>query len=155
MPDFTNRVFLIAGATGGLGGAVTRAFLDAGALVAGVSSRPGGIVHERYLAVQADVTTTGGARSAVQQALAKWSRLDALVHLVGGFAGGRPVAQTDDETWRRMIGLNLDAAFYMARAANCPAVVIPIFVHVASEHSVRGWTHAVPNGGERVEGLGV
>jgi len=117
MPEFANRVVLITGATGGLGAAVTRAFLDAGASVAGVSPHSGGPVHERYLAVAADVTSPGGADSAVRQTLAKWNRLDALVHLVGGFAGGRPVAQTDDETWRRVIDLNLNAAFYMARAA--------------------------------------
>lgn len=118
MSEFNNRVVLITGATGGLGGAVTQAFLEAGAMVAGVSSprHAAAVSHSRFFGVQTDITTAGGARSAVQQALGKWGRIDVLAHLAGGFAGGRPVAQTDDETWRRMMDLNLDAAFYMARA---------------------------------------
>lgn len=42
--------------------------------------------------------------------------VDVLVHLMGGFAGGKPVQATDDETWDRMMNLNLRSAFYMIRA---------------------------------------
>lgn len=42
--------------------------------------------------------------------------IDALVHLLGGFDGGEPVARTDDAVWNRMMTLNLNAAFYMFRA---------------------------------------
>jgi NAD(P)-dependent dehydrogenase (short-subunit alcohol dehydrogenase family) len=43
--------------------------------------------------------------------------LAVVVHVVGAFAGGEPVAGTDDATWRGMMSINLDAAFYLARAA--------------------------------------
>jgi NAD(P)-dependent dehydrogenase (short-subunit alcohol dehydrogenase family) len=39
-----------------------------------------------------------------------------LVHLVGGFAGGKPVAETDDATLDRMLDLNLKSAFHIVRA---------------------------------------
>ena len=39
-----------------------------------------------------------------------------LLHLVGGFAGGQPVWETRDDTWQRMLDLNLNTAFYMVRA---------------------------------------
>ena len=118
MSEFSSRVVLITGATGGLGAAVTQVFLDAGATVAAVSRPSGraGPADSRVLSIEADVTTTGGARSAVDAVLAKASRVDALIHLVGGFAGGRPVSETDDATWRQMMNLNLHSAFYMTRA---------------------------------------
>jgi len=40
-----------------------------------------------------------------------------LVHVLGGFAGGTPVAETDDATWEQMCDLNLTSAFYVLRAA--------------------------------------
>ncbi|MGH9520754.1 MAG: SDR family oxidoreductase, partial [Terriglobales bacterium] len=43
--------------------------------------------------------------------------LGALIHLVGAYAGGQSVAETSDDTWRSMMSVNLDAAFYTARAA--------------------------------------
>src|SRR5208283_1212481 len=39
-----------------------------------------------------------------------------LVHVVGGFAGGASVAETDDATWQKMMDINLNAAFYVFRA---------------------------------------
>ena len=44
MGEFDGRVIVVTGATGGLGGAVARVFLDAGAIVAGVSRGPAGEV---------------------------------------------------------------------------------------------------------------
>jgi NAD(P)-dependent dehydrogenase (short-subunit alcohol dehydrogenase family) len=42
--------------------------------------------------------------------------VDALLHLVGGFGGGQPVAETPDETWDKMLGLNLRSAYTIFRA---------------------------------------
>lgn len=42
--------------------------------------------------------------------------VDALLHLVGGFSGGQPVADTPDEIWEKMLGLNLRSAYSIFRA---------------------------------------
>jgi len=39
-----------------------------------------------------------------------------LAHLVGGFAGGQTVAETDDATFQRMFDMNLNSAFHILRA---------------------------------------
>jgi NAD(P)-dependent dehydrogenase (short-subunit alcohol dehydrogenase family) len=46
----------------------------------------------------------------------RFGRIDALVHVMGGFAGGQSVAETADATFEKMLDLNYRAAFYMARA---------------------------------------
>jgi NAD(P)-dependent dehydrogenase (short-subunit alcohol dehydrogenase family) len=45
---------------------------------------------------------------------ARFGRIDILAHLVGGFAGGKTIAETDTATFQRM--LNLNSAFYVLRA---------------------------------------
>ena len=114
MGEFTGRVVLIAGASGGLGTVVTQAFLEAGASVAAVS-RSGS-------EISADLTRPDEAQRAVQAVRARFGRLDVLLHLAGGFEGGTPVAQTADDVWTRMFDLNLNAAFYCARAV-LPAMI--------------------------------
>ena len=42
--------------------------------------------------------------------------VDGLLHLIGGFGGGRPVSETPDETWDQMLGLNLRSAWSIFRA---------------------------------------
>jgi NAD(P)-dependent dehydrogenase (short-subunit alcohol dehydrogenase family) len=69
-----------------------------------------------FVAVSADLTTADGARRAVEETLRQARGLDALVHAMGGFAGGQPVEATDDAAWESMIAVNLRSAFLMARA---------------------------------------
>ena len=40
-----------------------------------------------------------------------------LAHTVGGFAGGKSVADTDDATFETMLDVNLKSTFYLLRAA--------------------------------------
>lgn len=112
--SISGRVALITGASGGLGSAVVPAFRAAGARVLAVARAPGAD------GIDADLATDAGARAAVRRALEQAGRIDALIHLMGGWAGGKPVAETDDATWRSMLDINLDAAFHMARAVLPP-----------------------------------
>jgi NAD(P)-dependent dehydrogenase (short-subunit alcohol dehydrogenase family) len=113
-----DKVVLVTGANGGLGTAVTRALLDHGATVVGVSRRiqQSEFSDPTFLAVQAEIASLQDARTVVGGVLSRFARLDALVHLVGGFAGGKTVADTDDSTFQQMIDINLNAVFYVLRA---------------------------------------
>src|ERR1700676_590336 len=99
---------LITGANGGLGTAVCQEFLASGAKVIGVAREWKAAAP--FTTISADVSTGEGCESMVKQAL-KHGPLDALVHLVGGFAGGSAVAETSDETWDKMMNVNLRTAF--------------------------------------------
>jgi NAD(P)-dependent dehydrogenase (short-subunit alcohol dehydrogenase family) len=112
-----NKVVLITGASGGLGTTVTEVFLDAGARVAGVSRsiKDPESPNPNFLAVPAEIGTVEAARAVTNAVVAKWSRVDALIHLVGGFAGGTKVADTDDDALQRMFDVNLLPAFHMIR----------------------------------------
>lgn len=121
MPDFTNKVVLITGATGGLGGAIVDAFLNANATVVAVGrsveERPR---VDRFIPFPADLTNPEGAKSAVESALKITGNLGAVVHVMGAFAGGQPVEETTDDTLDKMLTLNLKAAFHVCRAALPP-----------------------------------
>ena len=107
-------IVLLTGATGSLGPAVRAAFERQGDTVAAVS---------RSSAHAADLTKAGEAQRIVDRVLGEHGRLDVLAHVLGGFNGGSPVAETTDEVWERMIGLNLTAAFYTIRSAMKPMLM--------------------------------
>ena len=118
MAALDNKVALITGAKGGLGGYVTEAFLQAGAMVAGVSRsiQASDFADARFTAIAAELSDGEAARKVADDVAARLGRIDILVHLVGTFAGGQPVHETDDATLDRMLDLNLKSAFHMARA---------------------------------------
>lgn len=113
-----DKVVLITGANGGLGSYVTQAFLDAGASVVGVSRKiqQSDFNSPAFTALPAEISTAAGARSMVEAVVARFSRLDVVVHTVGGFAGGPSIAETDDATFQRMFDVNLNSTFYLLRA---------------------------------------
>lgn len=112
------RIALVTGANGGLGTHVTRALLDAGATVAGVARaiEQKEFGHPSFFAFPSEISRAENAKKTVDAVAAQFGRIDILAHLVGGFAGGKTVAETDDATWTRMLDLNLHSAFYVLRA---------------------------------------
>ncbi len=114
----TARVALVTGADGGLGTAVTSAMLDAGFLVVGLAPRiqRSTFDHPHFTALPATLDSFAAAKSAVETVIAHFGKIDVLAHLVGGFAGGQSVADTDDATFQRMFEMNVNSAFHIMRA---------------------------------------
>jgi NAD(P)-dependent dehydrogenase (short-subunit alcohol dehydrogenase family) len=117
---------LVAGGTGALGRAVTRAFLDEGATVIVTYRTPQEFAaltqqsaHQaaRLQGVLADVTDDTAALALVEGIVQSHGRLDALVNAVGGYAGGAPLWQLDAAAFDHMLALNLRSGYALARAA--------------------------------------
>ncbi len=126
MATFADSSVLVAGGTGGLGGAITLAFLSAGANVAVTHVVPGeydalrsasGAASPRLEGHAADVTDAAVANAVVADIRARRGRLDVLVNAVGGFAGGQPLWEADAAALDRMLALNLRSGWALARAA--------------------------------------
>lgn len=124
--SFSGKVALVAGGTGGLGAAVSLAFLEEGAQVvvtyrkeeefAALKSAAGGNTRalEGHLV---DVTDELAAAELVTGVLAQHGRLDAVVNTIGGYAGGIKFWELKTEVLDKMLLLNLRSGFMLARAA--------------------------------------
>ncbi|CAN5639975.1 SDR family NAD(P)-dependent oxidoreductase [soil metagenome] len=119
-------VVLVTGGAGNLGQAVTRRFLESGARVAvpiyktdATSALDGmaGEFGDRLYSFALDLTTERGSEQAIQRVVEWGGKLDAVAHLIGGYVGEPRLAETDLESWNRMIDLNLRSAWLIARAA--------------------------------------
>ncbi|HVO51896.1 MAG TPA: SDR family oxidoreductase, partial [Thermoanaerobaculia bacterium] len=125
MTSFAGWSVLVAGGTGGLGRAVALAFLEAGAYVS-VTFRnapelealrdAAGPARDRLDGYAVDVTDERAAIALVEACRARRGRIDVLVNTVGGFAGGKPLWESDPDLLERMLALNLRSAWALARA---------------------------------------
>jgi len=122
MPNqFTGKTVLVAGGTGGLGRAVSLAFLNDGARVFvtyrsedefAALQRTAEQLSGSPLGSRADVTDERQTAELIERIGA----LDVLVNAVGGYAGGTPLWQTDLGTFERMMTLNVRSGFVLARS---------------------------------------
>ena len=103
------------GRTEGWGVTFTRAFLDAGRTVAGTSRNitQSHFAHPAFTAIVANIATPGGAGELIEQLMARFGKLDVLVHTVVGFAGGQSVVDTADRTIQHMLDVNFHSLFYV------------------------------------------
>ena len=102
---------LVAGGTGGLGGAVVRELLHAGYDVTVADRR--GDAPEGAAMVEADLLDPAAAAAAVSGV----AELEGVVNLIGGFGMGPKVEAAELEEFERLWRLNLVPAFTLARAA--------------------------------------
>ena len=107
---------LVAGGTGYLGSAVVRELLGAGYDVAAtwvVERERERLASEPVELVEANLFDPDAAQAAVGSV----AELEAVVNLVGGYAEGPRVHETDPEQFDRLLQLNLKPGFLLARAA--------------------------------------
>jgi len=124
--EFEDRVVLVAGGTGGLGRAVSRAFLDAGATVVVTYhasaefdelAKAAGTAGARLDGRHVDMTDEAEVRRLVDEIAMKYGRLDALVNAVGGYTGGTKLWEVAPDALDRMLSLNLRSGYALTRAA--------------------------------------
>jgi NAD(P)-dependent dehydrogenase (short-subunit alcohol dehydrogenase family) len=147
-----DRVAIVTGGTGALGRAVVEHFLVSGAKVAVpyivdaevpmLNERLGGRFPRTSLWLQkADVGVEDQVRKFIDEVAATWSRVDILVNLVGGFWGGKPIAETTLAEWQAMFDLNLRPTFLSCRAV-VPAMLANKYGRIVSVASRSGLTGA-------------
>jgi acetoacetyl-CoA reductase/3-oxoacyl-[acyl-carrier protein] reductase len=122
------RVALVTGGTAGIGAAISRQLVGAGAAVAAgywrhqerAAQFQAGLA-ERYpsrpfTVHEGNIGSASDCRRVVAEVIERHGRLDILVNNAG-ITIDKTVAKMDDEDWQRVIAVNLSGAFFMAQAA--------------------------------------
>lgn len=148
--DYSGKVILVAGGTGGLGRAVSLAFLESGAHVAvtwrhenefAALQRDAGESTNRLAGFDVDVTDARQTADLANRIVAKLGRLDVLVNTVGGYAGGIPLWELQPEVLERMLSLNLRAGYALAKAA-VPHMLASKSGAIVNVAAKAAWDHA-------------
>jgi meso-butanediol dehydrogenase/(S,S)-butanediol dehydrogenase/diacetyl reductase len=116
------RVALVTGGGGGIGEATARLFVEEGGSVALVDTSREALdaaaksFGEKALGIVADVSRETEAKRVVDEALARFGRLDALVN-VAGVRVYRSLAEASAEDWQLILGVNVLGTAYCCKAA--------------------------------------
>jgi len=122
----STNVAIVPGGTGSVGRCLIPALLDRGFNVAATYLIPDeataleehvDLDEDRLILRRVDCTDATAMNAFVDEAAAAFGSVNVMASLVGGWAGGRDVAETDDVRLDRMLDLNLRTAWNATRAA--------------------------------------
>ena len=122
----SSPVAVIVGATGGLGTALTGRLIRLGYRIGATYLRPSEtdqfeerfpLDEDQLVLRRVNATEAGEVEDFMASVASRFGRIDAVASMVGGWAAGRDVKDTDDLRFDWMIDLNLRSAFYAVRAA--------------------------------------
>jgi NAD(P)-dependent dehydrogenase (short-subunit alcohol dehydrogenase family) len=120
-----NRVVVITGASGGLGRFAAQRFAEIGYDLALLGTKEDkleelvrklGLPSERYLSLALDLSIPVSAKKALEAVVKKFGKADILLHFVGGWLGGTPVARINPDDLATMIQQHIWTTFYLAQA---------------------------------------
>jgi NAD(P)-dependent dehydrogenase (short-subunit alcohol dehydrogenase family) len=117
-PAFAGEVALVTGAASGIGKACVDALLARGAAVVALDRNPditGLFQRPDVLGLHCDVTSADQIARALHRAVGTFGGLDLLVLNAGIFPGSERVAALDDDAWRRVMHVNVDANLTLLR----------------------------------------
>lgn len=119
---FENHCVVITGASGNLGAAVARAFVEHGANVVLVDRAREHLEHAgftddaRHLISVTDLLDQAQVSAMAQAAVAKFGGIQVLCNIAGGFRMGEAVHETSDANWNFLFDINARTLLHAARA---------------------------------------
>ena len=121
MFELNNKVVLITGATGGIGGAIAKQMKLAGAtvVVTGRNLEKLSEFDDGFIKIQSDLSIDGAAEKLINDTIERAGRMDILINNAGITADTLMMRMTDEQ-FDNVINTNLRSTFKMCRAAIMP-----------------------------------
>ena len=119
-----DKVAVVTGAASGMGLAIAQLFVAEGAKVVAadwhadsLAAALNGLSEEHIVGITTDVANQSQCEAMVDRAVHEFGRIDILVNNAGVMDLFSSVADVDNATWRRVVGVNLDGPMFAMRHA--------------------------------------
>ena len=121
MFELKDKVVLITGATGGIGGAIAQQMKNAGAtvVVTGRNLEKLSAFDDSFIKIQSDLSVTGAAEKLINDTIEKTGRIDVLINNAG-ITMDTLLMRMSDEQFDNVINTNLRTTFQLCRAVIMP-----------------------------------
>ncbi len=161
--NLKERVVVITGATGGLGSVITRSLAEGGARLALLDIDPNklasfkeslGLPEPRILTQSVDLLDPSGTKTAAEKIVTKFGKIDILLHLVGGWTGGKTLLEAPTEDLIFMLNQHVWTSFNVSQAfvpyliQNGWGRVVMITSPYASRPNAKGGPYAIGKTGQ-------
>lgn len=115
--NFKEKVFIVTGASSGMGKSCSELLLENDAVVVGIDRNDSTIEHDRYSHCKSDVLDEEQIQKCISEVDSKYGHIDGLVNAAGIFGNNKPFYELTSEEWNKVISVNTTGTFIVSKAA--------------------------------------
>ena len=119
---FKDKVFIVTGASSGMGKSCCELLLEKEAVVVGIDINDGTIEHDLYSHCKSDVLAEEQIRKCIAEVDSNYGHIDGLVNAAGIFGNNKPFYELTNEEWNKVISVNTTGTFIVSKAV-APAMI--------------------------------
>ena len=114
---FKDKVYIVTGASSGMGKSCSELLLENDAVVIGIDRNDSTIEHDRYSHCKADVLAEEQIQKCISEVDSKYGHIDGLVNAAGIFGNNKPFYELTSEEWNKVISVNTTGTFIVSKVA--------------------------------------
>ncbi len=114
---FKDKVYIVTGASSGMGKSCSELLLENDAVVVGIDRNDSTIEHDRYSHCKADVLAEEQIQKCISEVDSQYGHIDGLVNAAGIFGNNKPFYELTSEEWNKVISVNTTGTFIVSKAA--------------------------------------
>ena len=114
---FKDKVFIVTGASSGMGKSCSELLLENDAVVVGIDRNDSAIEHDRYSHCKSDVLDEEQILKCISEVDSKYGHIDGLVNAAGIFGNNKPFYELTSEEWNKVISVNTTGTFIVSKVA--------------------------------------
>ena len=115
--NFKEKVFIVTGASSGMGKSCSELLLENDAVVVGIDRNDSTIEHDRYSHCKSDVLDEEQIQKCISEVDSQYGHIDGLVNAAGIFGNNKPFYELTMEEWNKVISVNTTGTFIVSKAA--------------------------------------
>ena len=115
--NFKEKVFIVTGASSGMGKSCSELLLENDAVVVGIDRNDSTIEHDRYSHCKSDVLDEEQIQKCISEVDSQYGHIDGLVNAAGIFGNNKPFYELTMEEWNKVISINTTGTFIVSKAA--------------------------------------
>ena len=114
---FKDKVYIVTGASSGMGKSCSELLLENDAVVIGIDRNDSAIEHDRYSHCKSDVLAEEQILKCISEVDSQYGHIDGLVNAAGIFGNNKPFYELTSEEWNKVISVNTTGTFIVSKAA--------------------------------------
>ena len=116
--DFSNKIFIVTGASSGIGRSCAEQIIGFGGTAIGVDIKESTFDHKQYQHYMLSVTDEPAVEKMVNKVAETYSRIDGLVNAAGIWGSGKEIFDMDTDAFRRVFEVNTMGTFLTSKYAS-------------------------------------